>query len=181
MLCVIAIIDSAATERLTKLRRTAERFGIPPRIVHGHITLASYIGADEEGFAASCKAILSGYGKFPVYYDKIETWASTSGVKSLIVAVPRREPVLAALQKEISGGWTADLNRWTKEDAWNPHTSLLYVPGTDLSAAAGAMGREFEPFAAQVDRIELTHVYENEGKSSIEIIDFIELEQADGY
>ena len=176
MLCAIIIIDADAADRLLKVERIAERFGCPPKHVHGHITLATYTGDDEEGFISSCKTILSGFGKFPVYYDKVEAWESMSGVKTFIVAVPRKEHTIVALQKEISKGWSADLNEWTREDAWNPHTSLVHVPGTDLSDVAEAMQAEFEPFAAQIDRIEFTRVYENEGKWSYEIADFVELQ-----
>ena len=175
MLCAIAIIDPAATERLTKLRQIAERFGIPPRDVHGHVTLATYIGDDEEAFISTCKAILSGYEKFPVYYDKVEIWPSESGAKSFIVAAPRKEHTIVSIQREIARSWPADLNEWTREDMWSPHTSLLYVHEADLSAVAEAMQREFEPFVTQADRIEFSRVYENEGKFSYEIVGFIEL------
>lgn len=176
MLCAIIVIDSDAAELLAKIEQIAERFGFPPKNVHGHITLATYIGDDEEAFLSSCKSILSGYGKFPVYYDKVEAWTSMSGVKSFIVAVPRKERAIVNLQKEISKGWSADLNEWTREDTWNPHTSLIYVPGTDLSAVAEAMQREFEPFVTQIDRIEFTRVYESEDRCSFEIADFVELQ-----
>lgn len=176
MLCVIAIIDSAATARLIKAEQIAEHFGIPSQNVHGHITLATYIGNDEERFISSCKRILSNHGKFPVYYDKIEAWTSTSGASSFIVAVPRKEHTLVAIQKEISKEWSAYLNKWTQESVWNPHTSLLYIPGADLDIVAEAMQEEFEPFVTQISRIEFTHVYENEVESSIEIVDFFELQ-----
>ena len=176
MLCAIIIVDAAATDRLLRVRQIAERFGYPPKEVHGHITLATYTGDDEEGFISSCRAILSKFGKFPVYYDKVEAWEAVSGVKTFIVAVPRKEHTIVALQKEISRVWAADLNEWTRGDVWSPHTSLIHVPGKDLSDVAEAMQEEFEPFAAKIDRIEFTRVYENEGKWSYEIADSVELQ-----
>ena len=172
MLCAIVIIDSAATERLVKLEQTAERFGIPPQDVHGHVTLATYVGDDEDAFISSCKSILSDYRKFPVYYDAIEAWVCKSGMKSLIVAAPRKEPVIVAIQREISRSWSADLNDWTREERWRPHTSLLYVQGADLSPVAEAMQEEFEPFVTQADRIEFSRVLEN----GYEVVDFVELQ-----
>lgn len=171
MLCAIAVIDPTATERLIKLGKISERFGIPFQDVHGHITLATYIGDDEDSFTSSCKALLSGHSKFPVYYDDVEVWTSTSGAKSFIVAVPRKEPVITAIQKEIVRHWTTSFNKWTQENTWNPHTSLLYVPGADLSPVADAMHQEFEPFVTQIARIDFTRVYDN----GYEIIDSIEL------
>lgn len=176
MLCAIAKVDPAARERLLKLEQIPERFGFPPREVYGHITLATYVGDDEAGFIASCKGILSGHRKFSVSYEKVEAWVSAFGMRSLVVAVPRKEPAMVAIQKEISGKWSEHLNEWTQEDVWSPHTALLYIPGTDLDAVAEAMQEEFEPFAAQIDRIEFSRVHENEGKSTYEIVDFIELQ-----
>ncbi len=78
---------------------------------------------------------------------------------------------MMTIQKEIAGRWSAYLNEWTQENVWNPHTSLLYVQGADLSAVAEAMREMFEPFTAQVDRIEFSRVYEH----GYEIIDAFEL------
>ena len=80
----------------------ANQFGIFPKELHGHITLATYTGEDEAAFIASCKAILSGYGKFAVRYDKVDIWVSVPESESIIVAVPRRETAMAAMQKEIA-------------------------------------------------------------------------------
>lgn len=170
MLCAIAKIDPVSTGRLAKLRRMANDFGIFPRELNGHITLAAYTGGDEAGFIASCKAILSGYQKFTVRYEKVEIWASVPESESIIVAAPQREPVMAAVQKEIARTWAADLNEWTQADVWRPHTTLLYAPGADLAAIAAAMQREFAPFTAQVDRIKFSRV-----NGEIKTIDFAEL------
>ena len=70
----------------------------------------------------------------------------------------------------------AGLNKWTREDTWKPHTSLLYVPGADLSPVAEAMRQAFEPFVTQVDRIEFSRVYENQGRFSYETAETILLE-----
>ena len=102
MLCAVAKLDPASTERLARLRRMANQFGIFPKELHGHITLATYTGEDEAAFIASCKAILSGYGKFAVRYDKVDIWVSVPESESIIVAAPRRETAMAAMQKEIA-------------------------------------------------------------------------------
>lgn len=170
MLCAIAKIDPVSTERLAKLRRMANDFGVFPKALHGHITLAAYTGRNEEEFIASCKAILSGYKRFTVRYDKVEVWASVPESESIIVAVPQREPAMAGIQKEIAQAWAADLNAWTQEDAWRPHTTLLYAPGADLFPIAKAMQKEFAPFTAQVDRIKFSRV-----NGEIEAIDLVEL------
>ena len=167
MLCAIAKIDPASSERLAKLAKLTDSFGIPHRNVHGHITLATYIGDDEGQFILSCKAILSHYGKFSVYYDKIEVWNPST----IIVAVPRKEKTVVTIQKEISKAWAAYLDKWTQEDVWQPHTTLVTNPQADFDAIAEAMQGKWEPFAAQVDQIEFSRVYEN----GYEIIDFIKL------
>ena len=72
----------------------------------------------------------------------------------------------------IARAWAADLNEWTQEDVWRPHTTLLYAPGADLAAIAAAMQQEFAPFTAQVDRIEFSQV-----NGEIKTIDFAELNE----
>ena len=167
MLFVIAMVDPAARARLTRLRELAAPFGILPRDVHGHITLAAYAGGEEGRFISSCKAILSGYEKFSVRYDGVELFASTAAV----VAAPRKEGPLDAIQREIAGAWAADMNEWTRRDVWQPHTTILYHPQADLEAIVEALREEFESFAAQVDRVEFSREYEDR----YEIVDFIEL------
>ncbi len=170
MLCAVAKLDPVSTERLAKLRRMANQFGIFPKELHGHITLATYTGEDEAAFIASCKAILSGYGKFAVCYDKVDIWVSVPESESIIVAVPRRETAMAAMQKEIAQTWAADLNEWTQADVWRPHTTLLYAPGADLAAIAAAMQREFASFTAQVDTVKFSRV-----NGEVKAVDFAEL------
>ena len=53
MLCAVAKLDPASTERLARLRRMAYQFGIFPKDLHGLITLATYTGEDEGAFIAS--------------------------------------------------------------------------------------------------------------------------------
>lgn len=167
MLCAIAKIDSGSRDRLVELAKLTQAFGIPPRNVHGHITLATYTGDDEDGFMSSCKAVLSGYEKFSVCYDKIEVWNPST----IIVAVPRKEGAIAAVQKEISRGWAADLDKWTQEDVWQPHTTLVVNPQADFNAIAEAMQGIFEPFSARVNEIEFSRVYED----GYEVVDCVEL------
>lgn len=48
MLCAIAIVDPAAADRLLDIGQIAERFGFSSENAHGHITLATYLGAAGE-------------------------------------------------------------------------------------------------------------------------------------
>lgn len=167
MLCAIAKIDPAASERLVSLAKLTEGFGIPPRNVHGHITLATYIGNDENEFISSCKRILSGCGEFSACYDKLEVWDPST----IIVAVPQKENAIAAIQKEISTKWAADLDQWTQADVWQPHTTLVTNPQADFYAIVKVMQEKFKPFVAQIKQVEFSRVYEN----GYEIIDCVEL------
>lgn len=168
MLCVIAKIDSASRERLAGIQHIAEEFGIPVREPYGHITLATYIGDEEEAFVASCRACLPCRKAFPVRYDQIEVLDASS----IIVASARKEADLAAIHGEIERRWAPRLNHWTQGEAWYPHTTLLYRPQTDLYAIAAVMRQAFAPFDAWVERIEFSRVHEGVYK----ILDGIDLE-----
>ena len=167
MLCVIALLDPASMERLSRLRRLTAAFGVPPRAVHGHITLASYTGGDEAGFISSCQAILSRRRKFSVHYGDIRIFDSTS----VIVAIPDKEDPLDAIQREIADTWAKELNQWTRREAWQPHTSLFYSPEVELAPILGAMRAEFEPFSAQIDRIEFSRVDEEDRIETVGIVE----------
>lgn len=156
MVCAIAVVDAAARERLVKLAELAKAFGIPPRNIHGHITLATYVGKEETNFISSCKARLAGQTKFSVHYEKVAVW----GPPPFIVAAPRKENAITALQKELTDGWAAGLDRWTQPDMWQPHTTLVTNPQADFASIAKAMEKAFAPFSAQVDRIEFSRVLE---------------------
>lgn len=167
MLCVIAKIDPASRERLLWVQRVAGDFGVPERPLYGHITLAAYIGGAEDAFISSCKGILAGRDKFPVFYDRIEVLPATS----IIVASPRKDGPMAAIYREIAQSWEADFNDWTRADTWHPHTTLVHDPTADLNAIAKAMEKKFQPFTAQVERVEFSRVLE----TGYEIVDFLEL------
>ena len=55
MLCVIAKLDDASTGKLETLRRNAFPDYAAARPLHGHITIAAYIGDDETRFIHFCK------------------------------------------------------------------------------------------------------------------------------
>ena len=118
MLCVIAKIDPKSKARFLKLQGKIEKLGISVKALHGHITLVSYIGEDEAAFIASCKEILSSCKVFPVCYDKIEVLASSC----IVVASPRKEGVLEAMQRKIAEKWAKDLPDYMQADVWYPHT-----------------------------------------------------------
>lgn len=157
MLCAIAIIDDASRNRLLEIQRIGKKFDIPSRHLHGHITLATYVGTDDGAFVSSCKSILSSYPPCSVLYHRIRILSATS----IIVAVPSRNTLLTDMQREISDRWHQDLDQWTKSEIWEPHTTLVHKPDFDLEPVAQAMREQFLPFSALIDRIEFSKVHEN--------------------
>ncbi len=157
MQCAIAKIDPQSRERLCALQKTAKRLGFSVGNLYGHITLAVYVGDQDDAFIASCKRIASCYKPFDVCYDQIEVLSATS----IIVASPRNENELLNLHHDIAAQWGACLDRWTGTDLWKPHTTLVYNPQIDLRPAAEAMKKEFVPFPARVETIEFSRVTGN--------------------
>ena len=140
MLCVIAKLDKRSTEKLTAIQKAAapDADGKP---LHGHITLAAYMGEDEAGFMAFCAALLKDVSRFAVKYTHLAVLEETS--------------IVAALA-EVYGG---SLNEWTGSDeAWLPHTTLLYDPKADLPAVCRKMAADFAPFTAGIVGIEFSRV-----------------------
>ena len=157
MLCAIARIDDAARRHLTALQAASEPLGVCARPVHGHITLATYLGPDEQAFIAACKAALAQQRAFTVRYARIAALEATA----IIAALPEKAGELAAVQRRIAQPWAPALDRWTQPEVWLPHTTLLYAPRGNLQAFAQAMGQDFIPFSATVGHIEFSRVTEH--------------------
>ncbi len=166
MLCVIARIDPGARERLTALRRKAEAFGGEVRELYGHITLATYIGDEEQRFVSSCQERLFGFSAFTVRYGRIEVLPATA----ILVAALEKEGELLSIHREVTKKWSKDLDRWTSDELWKPHTTLLHHPQGDLEAAAAVLREIFTPFTARVERIEFSRV-EEEGYTIVDHLD----------
>ena len=156
MLCVIAKLDRQATEKLRRLQAAAHkgRQDFPP--LYGHITVASWIGEDEEGFVRTCGPLLRSINPFTVFYRSIEVLTETS----VIAAVPEKAGILLDLHDRIAERFGASLNGWTAGNNWVPHTTLLFDPGADLIALRDRMRETFVPFRTVVRRIEFSRVLE---------------------
>ena len=157
MLCILAKIDEAGRQELLKVQSVARDFGICPKELHGHVTLACYVGSDEGSFIDSCRENLRDEHPFMIYYDHIDVFE----VSSVIAAAPRREEKIECVHKDISDNWSEELNCWTKENVWLPHTTLLQDKDADLMTIAEAMKKKFRPFSARVTELEFSRVLEN--------------------
>lgn len=167
MLCVIAKIDNAATERLQELCKIAEEFGLPVKELHGHITLISYIGPHETRFIQQCKNILRHHRSFAVHYHGVEVLRSTPN----IVALPELSQELITLHHALASTAPSELDSWSSTTLWRPHTTLLSHTEADLQAIAQVMHSRFTPFSAQVFSVEFSKVNDN----GYDIIDSIQL------
>ncbi len=167
MLCLIAKLDKLATEKLAEIQKAALPPGWEGKMLYGHITLATYLGEDEPGFVRSCKSSLPKVSAFEVVYDKIEVLEETS----ILVATPARSEPLLSLHQRIAEKHGEALDRWTRGDAWVPHTTLVYAPQLDLHRICQTVARSFSPITARISRIEFSRVLEN----AYEIVDSLEL------
>lgn len=111
MLCVIAKLDKRSTEKLTAIQRAAapDADGKP---LHGHITLAAYMGEDEAGFMAFCAALLKDVSRFAVNYTHLAVLEETS----IVAALAEKTGTLAALHRRIAEVYGSSLNEWTGSD-----------------------------------------------------------------
>lgn len=167
MLCVIAKLDDAVTNKLDEIRKAAFPDGRAFRPLHGHITIATYTGEEEAGFIQFCRKLLNGVSAFSVEYRALEVLEATS----IIIATPEKSGVLESLHQSIAERYENDLDKWTRTELWYPHTTLLYDPQTDLHAICRQMSERFAPFSADIRRIEFSRVLE----TGYEIIDHVDL------
>ncbi len=154
MLCVLAKLDTRATDALRAVQSTASAFGLSPAPLHGHITLATYLGSEEEAFINNCSGWLTAYRAFSVPYKELRVLVETS----IIAALPRLTPELRAIHDRIAAEYGSELDSWTSGEDWLPHTTLLFSPQTALEPVCREMRDRFTPFAAKVDCIEFSRV-----------------------
>lgn len=171
MLCVIAKIDKCAAEKLKAIQRTAVSESAA-RPIYGHITIAAYVGDDEAGFIAFCKALIDGATRFTVKYTRLVALEETS----IVVAAAEKADALGKLYRCIAEEYGDSLNQWTRTDEmWLPHTTLLHDPDMDMidmRDICRKMESRFEPFTAVVESIEFSRVTE----AGYEIVGGIELQ-----
>ena len=167
MLCVIAKIDNESRNHLRSIQQVADSLGVPPRVLYGHITLATFVSGDEDEIICSCKEMLCDHSVFSIQYEKVEALPATS----IVVVSPKIEGVLWNLHKKLVRGRYDQLDIWSRDDTWKPHTTLVHKPPVDLNLVAEEMCSIFEPFSARVERIEFSKVT----ASGYEIIDAVDL------
>lgn len=173
MLCVIAKIDAESRGRLRDIQRIADSFGIPPRILHGHIALATFVSGDEAELIHNCKERLNNQTTFTVHYESIDVLP----VPGIIVASPKKEGSLQDMHEKLTANHIDWLDVWTRTENWKPHTTLVHQPQADLDTVAKEMRRIFEPFDACVEQIEFSRVTE----SGYEIIGAVDLKKENIY
>ena len=167
MLCVIAKLDDQATDKLIEIQKTVFPAGEVRKKLYGHITLATYLGEDEQRFVRSCKSFLKDLSAFDIVYEKIEVLEESS----IIVAAPAKSEPLIFMHHRIAERYGEALDAWTKGDRWYPHTTLVFGPQLDLHGICHRMRDSFSPFAARIGRIEFSRVLAN----AYEIVDSLDL------
>ena len=144
MLYVIAKIDKSARARLSWIQSFSASFGVVPRPIYGHITLAAFEG-EPSALMAACKAALAEQAAFSVDFRTVEVLRE----ERVIAALAAREGTLAALRERLAAVAPCEEN-------WVPHTALLHDGRMDLNWVRSAMAQMFQPFTAGVERIEFT-------------------------
>lgn len=152
MLSVIAKIDKSSRARLSWIQSFAVSFGIVPKPIYGHITLAALDG-DRDAAIAACKDALEGQAAFTVDFEKIDVLRD----EKVVVALAARGGALDEVRSKLVPGG----------DDWTPCTQLLRDHMVNLNWVCTAMTEMFQPFTAKVDRIEFM--------SGNEIVDGIDL------
>lgn len=152
MLCMIAKLDDDATETLAALRRAVP--GGPRRPLYGHITIAAYTGEDEAAFLRGGRELLAGLSAFSAEIRKLEVLEETS----ILVASPEKTGALDVLHRRIAARFGDALDRWTRDESWRPHVTLLYDPRADLKELCRRLSAAFTPFSARVRAVEFSRV-----------------------
>ena len=135
MIEVIAKLDKSSRARLSWIQSFAASFGIVPRPIYGHITLARV----ENDQLEVCKASLDGQAAFTADFTQVEVLRQ----EKIIAALAARESTLEEIHQKLA-----------PNTPWTPHTELLRDDMMDLGWVRTAMAGMFQPFTATISRIE---------------------------
>ena len=115
MLCVIAKLDKRSTEKLMAIQKAAapDTDGKP---LHGHITLAAYMGEDEAGFMAFCAALLREKGL------STDVAIASDNFHQLRAAIWAQRSGLTPYSDGCASPWFLTAGYWARETA-----ALLYM------------------------------------------------------
>lgn len=156
MLQLIAKLDKSSRARLSWIQSFAASFGIVPKPIYGHMTLATFPEEEAEERILRYGQQLAGCKVIPVYYEQIAVKAQEGAV----VAKAAQEERLSQLLNEGAAA------------AWCPETVLIRDNMINLNWIKMAMDEMFQPFEARVERIEIV---KTEG-SQFEVIAGFDLE-----
>ena len=157
MICVIAKLPPYATGQLAQLKKMLLPEKDSAASLYGHITVATFLPDQDEIFISECEKMIRETPPFSVIYEKTEVLHATS----ILVATPAKSEILASLHDRIAQRFRDSLDRWTRDENWYPHTTLLYHPEADLDAMHRIIQPHFIPFEAHIQRIELSRVEKN--------------------
>ena len=135
MIEVILKLDKSSRARLSWIQSFAASFGIVPKPIYGHISLGSIPDEDLIAYKESMK----GQAVFSVDMDRIDILPNAP----VIAAMAVKSDALEEIHRTV----TADGN-------WIPCVELLRDSVMNLSWVRTAMAGMFQPFSAQIERIE---------------------------
>ena len=167
MLCLIARLDGASADKLEAIRRAKLPDGVETKPFYAHVTLATYVGENERQFIEACKEWMKRIPAFDIEYEKLEVLTETA----IIVATPVKSEILSSLHRFITDRYNEELDFWTKEDRWYPHTTLLIGTQSDVQVICLEMKELFTPFLAHINRFEFSRVFAD----GYEIVDGLDL------
>lgn len=135
MIDVILKLENSARARLSWIQSFAASFGIVPKPIYGHIALGSVEATEVE----ACKSALTGLEAFCVEFEQIDVLPHGP----VVAAVAARRGVLEDVHGKLCG-----------DGDWTPCVELLRDPMVNMGWVRTAMREMFQPFTAQVVRIE---------------------------
>lgn len=170
MLCVIAKIDKKSEEKLRELKDVESLFNIKTKPIYGHVTLLTYLNDNEKELINYCKEILQDFNSFYIKYDDIDIFRNTSAV----IAKVKKDGMLLDLHNKLTSKYSGNLDCWTNNDKWTPHSTLIWKQGINLDEIAAEIKKQFKSFYAHVESIEFFRVLEDDN-NKYEFVDRIEL------
>ncbi len=158
-LCAIATFDEDTNIKFKKIQDELVKVGIKEQEVPPHITLAAYVGIDDEDVCRWTKEFASKNKGIKVKFSNIGLFGLNVAFIAPCVSDELKDFHRAFHEKYDHMCGEIGLNYSLAGTGWVPHATVLIEEADALIKALPVINDNFQPFTGEIDKIELYEFY----------------------
>ncbi len=158
-ICAILCLDEETNNRIQAYRDALiDKYGLPKDSIYPHITLAFYLGIDQNKIIEYTEKFVEGMKSFGIQYISVEVF---SGNCVTCIVSPSSE--IIELYNMYHLEYDSYCDMWTQKEnkLWKPHSTIYVGSESKLEEMKSHIEVDFVPFEGKVTRFELSQINED--------------------